>query len=195
MSEPESFLRRWSKRKQETSKLDEIQRSVTPEPPQRPCDDEGRPDSKLPPTDAIEQSTDIRGFLAEHVPEDLARAALRRAWAKDPAIRDFVGLSENSWDFTAAGGVPGFGDCGPELAGQLLAQVLGPEPPRAQEQSTAAQPEVGYRGQEIPTEPSVPGGAAEVESSSPLRDAANSSPLLRGAAVEQPKLADEEPAA
>ena len=35
------------------------------------------------------------------MPEDLARVALRRAWATDPAIRDFIGLSENSWDFNA----------------------------------------------------------------------------------------------
>jgi hypothetical protein len=42
------------------------------------------------------------------VPADLTRAALRRAWLADPAIRDYIGLSENAWDFTAPGGVPGF---------------------------------------------------------------------------------------
>jgi hypothetical protein len=39
------------------------------------------------------------------VPQDLARAALRRAWTVDPAIRDFVGLFENCWDFNASGAV------------------------------------------------------------------------------------------
>jgi hypothetical protein len=33
---------------------------------------------------------------------------LREIW-RDPAIRDFVGLSENSWDFTAPETIPGFG--------------------------------------------------------------------------------------
>jgi hypothetical protein len=40
---------------------------------------------------------------------ELARAALRRVWTADPAIRDHIGLSENSWDFNAPGSVPGFG--------------------------------------------------------------------------------------
>ena|SRR5437868_2471234 len=31
-----------------------------------------------------------------------------RAILADPAIRDFIGLSENAWDFTAPNGVPGF---------------------------------------------------------------------------------------
>jgi hypothetical protein len=32
----------------------------------------------------------------------------RVLWA-DPAIKDFVGLSENGWDFTKPEGIPGFG--------------------------------------------------------------------------------------
>jgi hypothetical protein len=39
----------------------------------------------------------------------LARAALRRAWANDPAIRDFVGVAENQWDFNDPDAIPGFG--------------------------------------------------------------------------------------
>src|SRR5262249_13359900 len=42
-------------------------------------------------------------------PEELTRAALRRLWTADPAIRDFVGLAENAWDFTDPGAMPGFG--------------------------------------------------------------------------------------
>jgi hypothetical protein len=42
----------------------------------------------------------VRAFLETGAPDDLVRAALRRAWSLDPAIRDFVGLSENSWDST-----------------------------------------------------------------------------------------------
>jgi hypothetical protein len=80
---------------------------------------------ELPPIDAIDANTDIRAFLQKGVPADLTRAALRRAWSSDPAIRDFVGLSENSWDFNAPEGVPGFGPFAPDAARKLVAQVLG----------------------------------------------------------------------
>jgi Protein of unknown function (DUF3306) len=57
--------------------------------------------ANMPPIESIEAASDIRPFLAWGVPEDLTRAALRRAWLVDPTIRDFIGLSENSWDFNA----------------------------------------------------------------------------------------------
>jgi hypothetical protein len=53
----------------------------------------------LPPLESIAAESDIRCFLAPGVPAELTRAALRHAWVADPAIRDFVGLSENAWDF------------------------------------------------------------------------------------------------
>jgi hypothetical protein len=43
------------------------------------------------------------------VPAELTRAALRRAWTSDPAIRDFIGIAENQWDFNDPDGIPGFG--------------------------------------------------------------------------------------
>jgi len=84
--------------------------------------------AKLPSIESIGAGSDIRRFLAFGVPEDLTRAALRRAWSTDPAIRDFVGLSENSWDFDAQDGVPGFGS----PTGQLMARTTGEEPASAQ---------------------------------------------------------------
>jgi hypothetical protein len=36
-------------------------------------------------------------------------AAQLKALLTDPAVRDFKGLSENSWDFTEPAGIPGFG--------------------------------------------------------------------------------------
>src|SRR5262249_56948737 len=92
-----------------------------PQPPSMP---------ELPPIDAIDANTDIRAFLQKGVPADLTRAALRRAWSSDPAIRDFVGLSENSWAFNAPEGVPGFGPFAPDTARQLRAQVLGASHPQ-----------------------------------------------------------------
>src|SRR5207253_6075756 len=78
-----------------------------------------------PPIESIGAGSDIRPFLAAGVPADLTRAALRQAWLADPAIRHFIGLSENSWDFNAPGGISGFGSLPEEDARRLLARVMG----------------------------------------------------------------------
>src|SRR5262249_38040436 len=91
----------------------------------------------------------IRAFLQKGVPADLTRAALRRAWTTDPAIRDFVGLSENAWDFNAPNGVAGFGPL--EMSDEvrrLVADVLGDAPqteaptpaPQVAENATESEP-------------------------------------------------------
>jgi len=66
----------------------------------------------LPPLQSITVGTDIRSFLASNVPVALTNAALRRAWATDPAIRDFIGIAENQWDFNDPTAMPGFGPLG-----------------------------------------------------------------------------------
>jgi len=75
----------------------------------------------LPPLQSITAGTDIRSFLDSNVPPELTKAALRRAWATDPAIRDFIGIAENQWDFNDPTAMPGFGpiraDDVPGLAG------------------------------------------------------------------------------
>jgi hypothetical protein len=81
--------------------------------------------ASLPPIELIGPGTDIRPFLASGVPADLTRAALRRAWSTDPAIRDFIGLSENSRDFNVQKGVPGFGSLATDDPGQLLGRMTG----------------------------------------------------------------------
>jgi hypothetical protein len=65
--------------------------------------------ASLPPIDSITAGTDIRAFLRVGVPPTLTHAALRRAWASEPAIRDFIGIAENQWDFTDPTAIPGFG--------------------------------------------------------------------------------------
>ena len=65
--------------------------------------------TRLPPIDSIVADTDIRPFMQAGVPEDLTRAALRRAWVVDPAIREFVGTADNQWNFNDLTSVPGFG--------------------------------------------------------------------------------------
>jgi len=78
--------------------------------------------ASLPPIESIGPGTDIRPFLAPGVPADLTRAALRRAWSTDPAICDFMGLSENSWDFNAQDGVAGVGSPTADAPDQRLAR-------------------------------------------------------------------------
>ena len=82
--------------------------------------------ASLPSIETITVNTDIRGFLESRVPADLTRAALRQAWASDPAIRDFIGIAENQWDFNDPDSIPGFGPLleSDNLPG-LLAQALG----------------------------------------------------------------------
>ena len=108
MSEPENFLSRWSRRKLESepSRHDAQRASEarsrlrTRTMRRRDQAERGRKDAKpeepafdltsLPSLESITPETDIRAFLQKGVPADLTRAALRRAWSADPAIRDFI---------------------------------------------------------------------------------------------------------
>ncbi|OAF14999.1 hypothetical protein AYJ54_40815 [Bradyrhizobium centrolobii] len=127
MSE-DKFLARWSRRKREakanaTQPAPAIHDDMQSAPPPRVKDDEVEFDlSSLPPIDSITSATDIKAFLRKGIPQELTRAALRRAWSADPAIRDFVGLAENAWDFNDPTAMPGFGplDCS---EGELAALV------------------------------------------------------------------------
>jgi hypothetical protein len=146
MSADESFLARWSRRKRDTAA--EPNRLSPEQAEDRvPRATAGIAESaqetgpladlaSLPPIESIGAGSDVRAFLAPGVPADLARAALSRVWSADPAIRDFIGLSENSWDFTALGGVPGFGSITAEELQRLVNQLLG-EPNAAEAERRA----------------------------------------------------------
>lgn len=124
MSEPENFLARWSRRKQEVEhaaeKPDDVPRegSVTEASVAEGSPTEAKPAEKkepefdlssLPSIESIGAGTDIRAFLQKGVPLELSRAALRRAWTTDPIIRDFIEVAENQWDFATGSDIPGFG--------------------------------------------------------------------------------------
>jgi hypothetical protein len=138
MSEPENFLARWSRRKRagEEPAEEAAAKDATvekEEPAGEPIPSEQKPAegekpafdlSRLPSIESIVAGTDIRPFLAPGVPAELTRAALRRAWTTDPGIRDFIGLSENAWDFTKAGPT-GFGPLLPiDDVKKLLAEIF-----------------------------------------------------------------------
>ena len=129
MSE-EDFLTRWSRRKREVAK-EEARETPAPEAPaQPPAPVSEKPEvafdlASLPSLESINELTDIKAFLREGVPADLTRAALRRVWTADPAIRDFVGLAENAWDFTDPAAMPGFGPLeATDEVRQMIAQVV-----------------------------------------------------------------------
>jgi len=136
MNNDKNFLARWSRRKHgaaadisEQSKLQDTTdnraseisaASLTSGEPGLSFDP-----ATLPTIDSIGAGSDVRAFLQAGVPADLTRAALRRVWSLDITIRDFVGLSENSWDFNAPDAMPGFGPISKEEVGQLLTRLLG----------------------------------------------------------------------
>ena len=92
--------------------------------------------AQLPPLDSIGPETDIAAFLRKEVPPDLTRAALRRAWTSDPAIRDFVGLVENGWDFNDPSAMAGFGTISAEEVVRLAGKVIEALPEAAPENQT-----------------------------------------------------------
>ena len=144
MSEPENFVTRWSRLKRETAKPT----SAEPVPPTQPHA-AGVPAGEqaagaapppgpnapsapsvdlasLPSIESITAGSDIRSFLQSGVPAELTKAALRRAWTADPAIRDFVGIAENQWDFTDPTAMPGFGPLeATDDVRQLVSQAMG----------------------------------------------------------------------
>jgi hypothetical protein len=189
VTEPENFLERWSKRKiterdrstadqttadkktadDRASRDDQASAIVPPrsDATAPPSSDETFDLTQLPSIDSIGANTDVTAFLRPGVPSELTRAALRRAWSSDPAIRDFVGLVENGWDFNDPSAMPGFGPISPEEVARLTAQIISalPETPRepatqnkvaGQEQSQLEQPQTPIEGQVESTTASEP---------------------------------------
>ena len=171
---PKSFLERWSRNKIESEReasdppaeprTTDVSLPDEPGVPERPAADvakapvEAAPKpevdlASLPSLDSITAATDIRAFLGSGVPKELARAALRRAWSADSAIRDFKGLAENDWDFTDPTAMPGFGALpdGTDIK-KLLAQIFG-------EEEKPADADIGAGN---PTDPQAPHIANEI---------------------------------
>jgi hypothetical protein len=185
MSEPENFIARWSRRKREAAEDEATKSSAAPDATAEsahPSEDrreesdaprarsgaseppEFAPDlAKLPPIETITAETDIRAFLAPGVPPELTRAALRRVWAADPKIRDFVGLADYDWDFNAPGAMTGFGSL--EMTDELrqqIARMVGRSLANAATESPA-QTSADVQGKPSPTETSTESVAAAAE--------------------------------
>ncbi len=167
MSENRNFLSRWSRKKREAAELPpqaaapaakdaESKESAAAAAPAdgtkatRTEADEPKFDlASLPSIESIGPDTDIRQFLRAGVPAELARAALRRAWASDPAIRDYIGLSENSWNFNTPGAMYGFDHSDPGVDVRRLAEEMFGGGSKTVAEKPAALPTEGQRAIEV----------------------------------------------
>ncbi len=174
MSDPSGFLTRWSQRKRAAA-----------EPPSAPSPGEDDPAPQnaatvpqeageavaalpeMPPLPTLEEitaSTDISVFMHPAVPEPLRAAALRRMWAIDPAIRDYVSEAvDYAYDWNTPGGVPGNGPLGPaDDVARMIADLFDrPDPETAEEPAPEEAPQ---------TDPPAASDAA-IEVAKPAQDA------------------------
>jgi hypothetical protein len=123
-----NFLSRWSQRKQEAKQP----RREAPhaEQPSEPVAESAEPEfdlSSLPKLEDLTETTDMSAFLRKGVPESLRNAALRKSWALDPAIRNYVNPAlEYAYDWNTPGGVPGNGEIGPGVdIARMVSQIMG----------------------------------------------------------------------
>lgn len=201
MSE-EGFLSRWSRRKRAAESGVPVAEPVVETPPAMavpappPVPDEPPFDiTTLPAIDSLTSASDFAAFLRKEVPEALRRAALRKAWALDPAIRDFVGPADYAWDYNAPDGVPG---SALELGGdvrEMLAQVFRPDPAAKDEAPEAVQGDVADAAAHGAPTHAAPESAPLLPSPhdapmlppSPLAEAPAPAPDLPGPAAPHPR--------
>jgi hypothetical protein len=192
MSELENFLTRWSRRKRTVTEQDGEQAATSSAEPVAGDDkvsqsraptapSETNPPmidlATLPPIESIGAGSNIGVFLQAGVPTEMTRAALRRAWATDPTIRDFVGLAENAWDFTAPDAMPGFGPLSTADASRAMAQLTG----KASEALERL-----ARSDDVPTEPAQIELAPSKSIPPPIGDD-NKNKKIAGPAQDQPE--------
>jgi Protein of unknown function (DUF3306) len=128
--EGKSFLSRWSQRKQE-AKQPERDEPVEADLPSTPvAESEAEPEfdlSSLPKLEDLTETTDITVFLRKGVPESLRNAALRKSWALDPAIRNYVNPAlDYAYDWNTPGGVPGSSEIGAGMdIARMVSQIMG----------------------------------------------------------------------
>src|SRR5713226_7715048 len=145
--EDKSFLARWSQRKHEAKQPDRDAPTANPDMPSGPvAESDAGPEfdlSSLPKLEDMTATTDITAFLRKGVPEHLRNAALRKSWALDPVIRDYVNPAlEYAYDWNTPGGVPGSSEIGAGMdVARLVSQIMGSGESEAG--SLASDPEPG----------------------------------------------------
>lgn len=202
MSKDGNFLSRWSRKKREAAELQPPTAAAAAEDAApkakesaaaagdakavKPEADELKFDlASLPSIESIGPDTDIRQFLRAGVPAELTRAALRRAWSTDPAIRDYIGLSENSWDFNAPEGIHGFDLSDPgvdvkRLAEEMFGSMREPGAEKSAETAPSSTEETSAESPIAPERPDLVAGLSDHD-------------MLKSEADAVPKNADREP--
>jgi hypothetical protein len=114
MPDEHDFLRRWSRRKAAASRAEEVAAQpaaaeepaattepvvVDPDPPAAAAEP-----PELPDPETLDVESDFKAFMAENVPANLRRAALRRLWRVNPIIGALDSLDDHyvTADFTDA---------------------------------------------------------------------------------------------
>lgn len=140
-----NFLSRWSQRKHEAKQPKRDAPAAEGALPPRPAA-AAEPEfdlSSLPKLEELTETTDIQAFLRKGVPESLRNAALRKSWALDPAIRNYVNPAlEYAYDWNTPGGVPGSGEieAGVDIA-RMVSQIMGGAEPVVERAVPAADPD------------------------------------------------------
>jgi hypothetical protein len=129
----DGFLARWSRRKRRPenppiTESPEVDEQISEQPAQHSesveAADTRREPEPLPRIEDLTAESDLSAFLRAGVPPELQKAALRRAWALDPAIRDYCGPADYALDFNDPDSLPGFASKEMvELAKKLLSEL------------------------------------------------------------------------
>jgi hypothetical protein len=142
MSEDEKgFLARWSQRKRDAGKAEAkpaVQDEPAPPAETKPEATAGETEppidlESLPKLEDLTASTDMTVFFKKGVPDSIRNAALRKSWALDPAVRNYVNPAlDYAYDWNTPGGVPGGGELPPGTdVARMVAQIMGePQPLR-----------------------------------------------------------------
>jgi hypothetical protein len=200
MSKPENALSRWSRLKRQSASQGREAAKPRPQAVEAPAPATTVSDKEalaapfdvasLPPIESIVAGSDITAFLQKGVPAALTRAALRQAWVSDPAIRDFIEIAENQWDFTHPEMIPGFGPLGAvDEVQSLLAQALGEL--RTETNSLAE----GQMGDDKNVPPAPTGDRADALESEAHHKTSVDPPQIPGRAPEPPRALQHEESA
>jgi len=123
---------------------------------------------------------------SRNVPEHLRNAALRKSWALDPAIRNYVNPAlDYAYDWNTPGGVPGSSEIGAGMdVARMVSQIMGSREPNTELGGETRDPAPQQPVPDLPTETmrlsaaTVPepqaGSAAGTESVTPQQPETNS---------------------
>ena len=198
-NEDKGFLARWSQRKQETKQPERDAPVAETDVAAESAVEAEAPEefdlSSLPTLDELTPTTDITGFLRKGVPEHLRNAALRKSWALDPAIRNYVNPAlEYAYDWNTPGGVPGNSEIGSGMdVARLVSQIMGTGETVVEPSASTAQDPTELASDRAPTGEQLPGLSDQpLRLSMPLSAEQNPSNREAGAGIEVGQKRDSE---